>query len=160
MALTLLTLLVANPAKPKKLMPVEFLVDSGAVYSVVPAAILRKLNVKAHSREVFTLADGSHIKRRRADLLFRLDGKQGMAPVIFGEKGDSTLLGAVTLEALGVILDPIKRELGPLPMVLGGPLRTASGRRSVDTSSVLWQRPSLARVPLYDRRPVFRKNQC
>ena len=48
-----------------------------------------------------------------------------MAPVIFGEKGDSTLLGAVTLEALGVILDPIKRELRPLPMVLGGSLRAA-----------------------------------
>ena len=27
-------------------------------------------------------------------------------------------LGAVTLEALGVILDPIKRELRPLPMIL------------------------------------------
>ena len=49
MALTLLTLLVANPAKPKKLMPVEFLVDSGAGYSVVPAAVLRKLNVNAPS---------------------------------------------------------------------------------------------------------------
>jgi hypothetical protein len=41
-----------------------------------------------------------------------------MAPVIFGEKGDSTLLGIVTLEALGVILDPIRRELRPLPMIL------------------------------------------
>src|SRR5713226_1398581 len=108
MGLTLLTLRVANPARPKKLVPVELLVDSGAVYSVVPGAVLRKLNVHAHSTEVFTLADGSHIRRRRGDLLFWLSGKQGMAPVIFGEKGDSTLLGAVTLEALGVILDPIK----------------------------------------------------
>jgi hypothetical protein len=32
---------------------------------------------------------------------------RGASPVIFGERGDSTLLGAVTLEALGVILDPI-----------------------------------------------------
>jgi predicted aspartyl protease len=125
LGLTVLTLHVANPARPKRLVPVEFLVDSGAVYSVVPATVLRKLRVHAHSREVFTLADGSHITRRRGDLLFRLNGKQGMAPVIFGEKGDSTLLGAVTLEALGVILDPIKRELRPLPMVLGGSLRPA-----------------------------------
>ena len=39
------------------------------------------------------------------------------APVIFGEK-DVFLLGATTLEALGMLLDPIRRELKPLPMVL------------------------------------------
>jgi hypothetical protein len=38
--------------------------------------------------------------------------------VIFGEKGDATLLGALTLEALGLALDPIRRELKPLPMML------------------------------------------
>jgi hypothetical protein len=43
--------------------------------------------------------------------------------VIFGEKDDSTLLGIVTLGALGLILDPFKRELRPLPMVLA-PKRT------------------------------------
>jgi hypothetical protein len=39
--------------------------------------------------------------------------------VIFGEKGDSTFLGTASLEALGLFLDPIRRELRPLPMVLG-----------------------------------------
>jgi len=42
----------------------EFFVDSLAVYSVVPSATLRKLGVKAHSTQVFTLADGSQIRRR------------------------------------------------------------------------------------------------
>lgn len=40
--------------------------------------------------------------------------------MIFGEKEDSTLLGSVSLEALGMALDPKKRELRPLPMVLAG----------------------------------------
>jgi len=30
---------------------------------------------------------------------------------LFGEKGDSLLLGAFTLEALGLTLDPLKRTL-------------------------------------------------
>ena len=30
------------------------------------------------------------------------------------------LLGAFTLEALGLALDPLKRELLPLPMILAG----------------------------------------
>ena len=38
--------------------------------------------------------------------------------MIFGEEGDSSLLGAFTLEALGLTLDPLKRELRPLPMIL------------------------------------------
>jgi hypothetical protein len=48
-----------------------------------------------------------------------LEDAEGASPVIFGEKGDSTLLGMVSLEALGYILDPLRRELRPLPMVLG-----------------------------------------
>ena len=118
MGLTHVTLQVANPARPKRTLPVDFLVDSGAVYSVVPVTTLRKLGVKPHSTQVFTLADGSKITRRKGDLLFTMNGSRGAAPVIFGESGDSTLLGAVTLEALGVILDPIKRVLRPLPMIL------------------------------------------
>jgi hypothetical protein len=38
--------------------------------------------------------------------------------VIFGEESDSTLLGAQTLESLALALDPIRRELLPLPMML------------------------------------------
>jgi len=88
---------------------------------VVPATVLRKLGVKPHSRRTFTLADGSEIKRRIGDVLFRFDGRQGASPVIFGEKDDSVLLGAVSLEALGLILDPLKRALRPLPMLLAPP---------------------------------------
>jgi hypothetical protein len=40
--------------------------------------------------------------------------------VIFGEPGDATLLGAVSLEALGFVLDAIRRDLVPLPMVIAG----------------------------------------
>ena len=46
--------------------------------------------------------------------------------MIFGEEGDSTLLGAFTLEALGLALDPLKRELRPLPMILAGHARSHS----------------------------------
>ena len=118
MGLTHIKLSIANPARPRQAMDLTFLVDSGAVYSVIPASLLRKLGVKAHSKRTFILADGSEITRKIGDVLFRLNGRQGAAPVIFGEKEDSTLLGAISLEALGMALDPMKRELRPLPMVL------------------------------------------
>jgi clan AA aspartic protease len=96
----------------------KFLVDSGAVYSVVPAPILRRLGIKPAKTRSFLLADGREIKRPLGEALIRIKGDEGTSPVIFGEKGDSVLLGSVTLEVLGFMLDPFKRELRPLPMLL------------------------------------------
>ncbi len=118
MGLTHIDVSIANPAKPKRSVRLRFLVDSGAFYSVVPASVLRKLEIKPHSRRSFSLADGSQITRRMGDVLFRLDNRQGASPVIFGEKDNRILLGSVSLEALGFVLDPLKRELRPAPMLL------------------------------------------
>jgi len=120
MGLTHIKATIANPAKPRKTATLKFLVDSGAALSVVPATVLRKLGIKPHSERTFILADGTEIKRRIGDATFRFDSQQGSSPVIFGEEGDSVLLGVVSLEALGLIFDPLRRELRPMPMVLGG----------------------------------------
>ena len=120
MGLTVLTLDVANPADPGRREPVVFVVDSGAIYSFVPRDILVRLNIASHSRQRFRLADGSTIDRDRGDALFFYKGQQGAAPVIFAEPGDESLLGAVTLESLGFVLDAVRRDLLPLPMVIAG----------------------------------------
>jgi predicted aspartyl protease len=125
MGLTFLEIEVGNPANPRVTKPVEFLVDSGVIYSVVPASVLRKLGIKPLTKEEFILANGEKIVRKKGIALFRYAGKVGGADVIFGEPKDSTLLGALTLEALGLMLDPLKRELKPLPMILA---RTSSVR--------------------------------
>ena len=118
MGLTVLTLDVANAAAPDRREAVEFLVDSGAVYSFVPRPALERLGIEPHSRQRFRLADGSTIERDRGDALFFYRSQRGAAPVIFGEPGDATLLGAVSLESLGFVLDAIRRDLMPLPMVI------------------------------------------
>ena len=123
MGLTVLEVGVGNPAQPERTKLVEFLIDSGAVYSVVPAALLDELGIKPLADESFRLADGSKISRRKGVAIFRYKDKVGGADVIFGEEGDSTLLGAFTLEALGLTLDPLRRELNPLPMILSGSFR-------------------------------------
>lgn len=50
--------------------------------------------------------------------MFRYGEKVGGAGAIFGEDGDSNLLGATTLGAMELALDPIKRELHPIQPVL------------------------------------------
>ena len=120
MSLTFLTVEVGNPAEPTRFTRVDFLVDSGAVYSVVPTPVLDGLGIKPLTEEEFRLANGEAIRRKKGVALYRYAGKIGGADVIFGEAGDSQLLGALTLEALGLVLDPLRRELKPLPMVLAG----------------------------------------
>jgi predicted aspartyl protease len=118
MGLTYIEATIANPARPRRQTRLKFLVDSGALYSVVPAPRLRRLGIKPGRRKSFILADGTEIKRSLGQALFRMNGEEAASPVIFGEEGDSVLLGSVSLEALGFILDPLKRVLRPLPLLL------------------------------------------
>ena len=117
MALTYLKVKVSNPARPKKSKVVKLLVDSGALYSVVPESGLKELGIKPTSTEEFILANGEVITRRVGNACFQYKGKLRAAPVIFGDEG-VFLLGATTIEALGMVLDPFRRELKALPMVL------------------------------------------
>ena len=120
MGLTILEIEVGNPANPGVTEKIEFLIDSGAVYSVVPTPILERLGIKPLAEQEFRLANGTKIVRQKGIALFKYGERLGGADVIFGEEGDSMLLGAFTLEALGLVLDPLRRELKPLPMVLTG----------------------------------------
>ena len=83
----------------------------------MPNSLLKKLEIKAGDKQKFSLANGEVIEKSVGNALFAYRGKVRSSPVVFGEKG-IFLLGAVTLESLGVILDPINRELQPLSMLL------------------------------------------
>ncbi len=127
MGLTVLDVEVGNPANPEVTEKIEFLIDSGAIYSVVPTPVLERLGIKPLAEQTFRLADGSKIARKKGVALFKYGDQVGGADVIFGEPGDSQLLGAFTLEALGLALDPFRRELKPLPMILAGSFKGEPG---------------------------------
>ncbi|MBI4374642.1 MAG: retroviral-like aspartic protease family protein [Deltaproteobacteria bacterium] len=108
--------LFRTPSKRKQ--RVRFLVDSGAVYTVLPRKIWRGLSL-VPSREVeFSLADGTVITRSVSECTFEVQGKIGTSPVVLGEEADAPLLGMVTLEVLGLMINPLSRELLPMRMVL------------------------------------------
>src|SRR5439155_15534623 len=119
MGLTFLELEIANPANPAVTERLDFLIDSGAIYSVVPAPVLERLGIQPLAMQEFRLANGTKVQRKKGMAVFKYGDRIGGADVIFGEEGDSVLLGAFTLEALGLSLDPLRRELKQLPMLLG-----------------------------------------
>lgn len=96
----------------------EFLVDSGAKYTLLPEATWKSIELTPKRRVTFTLADGTHIERNVSEAHLVLPQGEGHTPVILGEPGDEALLGVVTLEELGLVLNPFQRSLQPARMML------------------------------------------
>ena len=118
MGLDAVPIAVKRSHNAKASQTVSFLVDSGAVYSVVQEDILKALRIRPHRTRTFFLANGEAVEREIGDAYFEYQGVGGAAPVVFGKPGDSNLLGATTLEALELVLNPFQRELRPLSMSL------------------------------------------
>jgi len=97
---------------------VRFLVDSGATYTLLPEKAWKAIELAPKRKVAFTLADGTAVERNVSECFIKLPQGEGHTPVILGEPGDEALLGVVTLEILGLILNPFTRELQPMRMLL------------------------------------------
>ena len=91
---------------------VEAMVDTGAIYSMMPASLLLKMGLAPGEVITFDVASGEQIDYPTNWATFLVDGRQGMARVIFGPEGEF-LLGATTLEDLRLMVDPVDRRLVP-----------------------------------------------
>lgn len=118
MGLTKVVLEISNLENQSKSIKGEFLVDSGAFYTVLPKRMVDKLGLKPEINREFGLADGTTIKRSLSSAYITFDNDKIASPVILGKAGDSPLMGTLTLEAFGLILDPFKRQLHPAKLVL------------------------------------------
>jgi clan AA aspartic protease len=120
LGITTAILTVREHRKAENFKEIEFLVDSGAVYSLVPGKVLDELGIEPYREVAFALADGTKISRRVCSAYFEFEGEGGPAPVVYGEEGDEPLLGATTLSALGLVLNPFTRTLRPMQMLMAG----------------------------------------
>jgi len=116
MALTFIEGVVSGAKKKKA--TIEFLVDGGAVYTLLPEKDWKAIGLKPKRKMSFTLADGTKVERGISECHISLPQGEGHTPVILGEPGDEPLLGAVTLEILGLVLNPFKRSLEPMRAML------------------------------------------
>jgi clan AA aspartic protease len=97
---------------------ISLLVDSGASYSLLPFEVWSELKLKPKRKVEFVLADGSKIFRNVSECHFIINDTDAHSPVILGEEGDEALLGVITLENMGLVLDPFKRTLRNMHMKL------------------------------------------
>jgi clan AA aspartic protease len=117
MGLTFVEATVTGPTGESR--QLKLMVDSGAAYSLLPTKVWKALKLKPMEKLTFTLADGTDIQRNVSECLVALNGTERHSPVILGQPGDEPLLGVMTLEILGLVLDPFKRTLQPMKLRLG-----------------------------------------
>ena len=97
---------------------VDFLVDSGAGYTLLPYDVWQSLGLEPTREETFRLADGTAVTRNLSRCYIILPQGEEYTPVVLGEPSDDqALLGAVTLEELGLVLNPFSRTLHPMHLL-------------------------------------------
>jgi clan AA aspartic protease len=104
--------------RPGSRREVDLLVDTGALYSIVPGTVLREMGIEPRQRHSFELADGTVIERDGGEARFLYDRRSAVSSVIFGERADTNVLGVVTLEELGLEVDPVRKEIRPARLIL------------------------------------------
>lgn len=107
---------VSGPAG--KQATVEFLVDSGAKYTLLPLKSWKRIGLKPQRRLTFILADGTKVKRDISEAYIKLPQGKTHTPVVLGKAGDEALLGVLTFEELGLVFNPFQRSLQPARMML------------------------------------------
>ena len=99
---------------------VEAMVDTGAIFTMLPASLLREMGISPTRKDIFELADGSRVEMDIGEMRVRSNGHSAVTPVIFGADDSTPLIGAVTLEELLLVVDPVGQKLVPRNLVWHG----------------------------------------
>jgi clan AA aspartic protease len=93
------------------------LVDTGSLFTWVPGSALRRIGLQPTGKRQFYTADSRVIERDVCRAWVRIEGREDLTLVVFGGDTDHVLLGAYTLEGLGLAADPVNRRLIPMPAI-------------------------------------------
>ncbi len=103
-------LAVSNPATPSRVEELELLVGSAASYSWFLRQRLETLGMCSTGKMQFRTSDGRILERDVAPVFVRTDGHDGGDTIVMAESGDAELLGAHTLESLGLAADAVQKK--------------------------------------------------
>jgi predicted aspartyl protease len=106
----------------------KVLVDTGSEYTWINETLLSRLGVSIEKKDItFIMANGQTITRDVGFAILRVDNYFTIDEVVFAKKGDLKLLGARTLEGLGLMVDNRRKKL-----VASGPLPAANSSIDID----------------------------
>jgi len=92
----------------------DFLVDTGATDTMVPASDLKKIGIQPLGKDLYELANGELVEYEYGNAELSFMNEIVPIRVVFGPDGSTPILGVIALEAAGFIVDPKNRVLRKL----------------------------------------------
>ena len=111
MGLTHVTTTVQNLMKSGTPYEAEFLVDTGAIDCLVSADELKKAGVQVEGSDTYELANGELVEYPFGFGRVSFMGDETVTRIIFGPPESEPLIGVVTLESMGIGVDPVSMTL-------------------------------------------------
>ena len=111
---TFVTVTIRNPADPERFWEGEFLIDTGAVDSLVPRQHLEAIGISPKKQRTYGLADGQELVMDIAGADIEFLGESTYGTVIFEAEDVGPLLGVTALESVGVEVDPHNETINKL----------------------------------------------
>lgn len=97
---------------------IEATVDTGALYTMLPARTLREIGVEPIGSRTFLIGDGSRVAMEVGEAWATIDGESVTTLVAFGEDNAPPVIGRYTLDGLGLAVDPVEQRLVPATLLM------------------------------------------
>lgn len=111
---------VWNPAQPGGVEELDAFVDTGAAFSWISRARLVRLGVEPSRKMSFRTIEGRLLERDIATVYVSTDKYSVPDVVVMAEEGEMEVMGAHTIEGLGMAADPVQKKLVPAVMLALG----------------------------------------
>jgi predicted aspartyl protease len=108
---------VWNLQHPETVEDVDLFVDTGAAFSWISRARLERLGVAPSRRMSFRTIEGRVLERDLGIVFVATDGYSAPDLVVMAEPSEMEVLGAHSIEGLGLAADPVQKKLVPTVML-------------------------------------------
>jgi predicted aspartyl protease len=98
---------VCNTQEPERCVEnIDAIADSGSFNTWIPKREAQSIGLRELGRKKFKTINGEIVERPYGAGACTVEGASGVSEVVFGESQDATVLGALTMEELGIKIDP------------------------------------------------------
>ena len=97
----------------------DLLVDTGATFSLIPTAIAQRLGLSVRRQQPVLIAGGRRDVWPVAEVRMAVEGRDDVPTLCFVTDAGPMLLGALTLEACCLAVDPVGRRLVDADAIVG-----------------------------------------
>ena len=100
---------------------IEMIVDTGSHLTSIPEDVVQSCNLPILGEIEVKLSDGRKVKKKWTYVALEVRGKRTVSPVTICLPEGIPVLGSISLEAMGLAVDPVNKKLIPVDIFeLGG----------------------------------------